>query len=195
MVSRRGRPWSTWSVVCSSPKRSSQQSSSSRRRMRVAVGVGRDEHVRGERGKAARHRPDVEVVDLDDVADRRRARGRPPSGSMPAGERSRKIRRRVAQQRPLDAQSISAATARPAIGSKRSQPVSEDRARRRPRCRRTRRGRSRRAGTRRERSGSRDRAARSTSVAARFTATPTSATTSTMPPRTSAGEMSRRTAP
>ena len=33
----------------------------------VAVDAGRDEHVRGERGKAARHRPDVQVVHLVDV--------------------------------------------------------------------------------------------------------------------------------
>src|SRR5712691_6757517 len=33
----------------------------------VAIGAGLDEHVRGERGEAARHRPDVQVVHLDDV--------------------------------------------------------------------------------------------------------------------------------
>src|SRR5579871_3375 len=37
----------------------------------VAVGARPDEHVRRERGEAARHRPDVEVVHLDDLVVRR----------------------------------------------------------------------------------------------------------------------------
>src|SRR5436190_23827446 len=41
----------------------------------VTVGVRRDEHVGGEGGKAARHRPDVEVVHLDDVGVPRERRG------------------------------------------------------------------------------------------------------------------------
>ncbi len=42
---------------------------------RVAVAVGADEHVRGERREAARDLPDVQVVNLDDVrlGDERRA--------------------------------------------------------------------------------------------------------------------------
>src|SRR5436309_13307261 len=41
----------------------------------VAVGARLDEDVRGERGKAARHRPDVQVVDADDVGLRGELRG------------------------------------------------------------------------------------------------------------------------
>ena len=57
---------------------------------RVAVGVGGDQDVGGERREARGDLPDVEVVDLDDA-------GRPiialpiASGSRPAGAASRKI--------------------------------------------------------------------------------------------------------
>src|SRR5690348_1932213 len=69
----------------------------------VAVGVGRDEDVRRERGKAARDGPDVDVVHLDDVrvgGERRRDRV-----GIDAGGRSfEEDAARVADQRPARAQ-------------------------------------------------------------------------------------------
>ena len=79
--------------------------------------------MRGERREAARHGPDVQVVHLDDVGilgERPRDR----AGSMPAGAASMKIRPDSRSSVQLE-RTQSAATSRPAIGSKRSQPVDE----------------------------------------------------------------------
>ena len=126
--------------------------------------------------------------------DPRRARRATSSGSMPGGRALEEDAPRFAEQRPARAQASARRRASPAIGSKRSQPVAStsapatavpaNAARSVATCRNAPR-------TFRLSRSARD----STSVATRFTATPTSATTSTMPPCTSAGETSRRTAP
>ena len=124
---------------------------------------------------------------------RRRARGRRPRGRCPSGERSRKIDA-DSRSRPQLAQSISAATPRLAIGSKRFQPVRRmsapaiavptNAARSVATCR----------NAPRTLRLSRD-ARESTAVAATLTATPTSATTRTIPPRTSVGVIEPAHAP
>ena len=114
------------------------------------------------------------------------------SGSIPAGDASRKMRPDSRSSVHAE-RSISAATKRPATESSRFQPVSRisppatavpmNAARSVTMCRYA------------PRMFRLPRSAReSTPVAARFTTIPASATTSTIPPRTSGGEISRRIA-
>ena len=88
----------------------------------VAVDARRDEHMRGERGEAARHRPDVQIVDLARPRPGRGARWRRRPGRCRWRAPSRKMRPDSRRSDQLE-RTISAATSRPAIGSKRFQPV------------------------------------------------------------------------
>ena len=82
----------------------------------VAVVVGRDDDVRGERREARRDLPDVQVVDLDDALAATASAIPTSSGSMPCGAASSSTR---AESRSSDQpeRSMSAATDSAAIAS------------------------------------------------------------------------------
>ena len=115
------RACSTWSVECSSPN-SSRQAVLEPLADRVAVGARGNENVRGDDRKTVRQRPDVQVVHLDDLGLRAQARCPTASGWMFVGATSRKMRV-DSRSNPNAPQNMSPATRRPAIGSKRSHPV------------------------------------------------------------------------
>ena len=86
----------------------------------VAVVVGRDDDVRGERREARRDLPDVQVVDLDDALAARRARGRPRRGRCPRGAASSSTRADACSsdqpERSISAATVSAASASTCAG-------------------------------------------------------------------------------